>query len=96
MYRAPAALMAATHSSASKWVEGLRELGVFVAVDVAIGHDPFAGSYHGVESPMEKDAEFGVLKFGACEQVVGSGHIACLLRAGLAHGVAQAEEGQRE
>ena len=77
-------------------VEGLRELGVFVAVDVAIGHDPFAGSYHGVEPPMEKDAEFGVLKFGACGQVVGSGHIACLLRAGLARGVAQAEEGQRE
>ena len=43
-------------------IEAVGQMAVFLIVDVAVVHHPFALSQHGVDAPMEEDAEFLVLK----------------------------------
>lgn len=44
------------------WIERVGQLGVLLIIDIAVGHRPFARAEHGVKSPVEENAEFGVLK----------------------------------
>ena len=44
------------------WIKRIGQLGVLPVVDVPVGHRPFARAEHGVKSPVEENAEFGVLK----------------------------------
>ena len=68
----------------ARGIEGLRQLGIFPAVDVLIVHHPFASGEHGIESPVEEDTKLLVLKLFACFAIFNRGLIGCLCPACVA------------
>ena len=56
-------------------VECSGELRIFVAVDVEVGHHPFALPEQGIETPVDEDSETGVGELPPCGDVFGSRHI---------------------
>ena len=44
-------------------IEGVGKFFVFLVIDVFVGHRPFACGKNGIESPVDKYSEFGILKF---------------------------------
>ena len=57
----------------ARGIEASSQFGVLLVVEVVVGHSPFAGGEHGVESPVKEYSELGVLEVFACRDVVGRG-----------------------
>ena len=59
----------------SRGVEASSQLGVFLIVEVVVGHSPFAGGKHSVQTPVKEYSELRVLEVFACCDVVGRGGV---------------------
>ena len=66
----------------ARGIEARRSLAVFGIGDAGILHIPFALGEHGIEAPVEENAETHVGKFLTRLEIFGSGHV-FLLRKGV-------------
>ena len=63
----------------ARGIEPRRQLGILVTVDALIVHHPLAVGQHRINTPVDKNAKFVVLKFLAGLEVFLTGHIGRLL-----------------
>ena len=60
-------------------IETGRQLGILIAVDTLVEHDPLAVGKHGIDTPVDKDTELVVLEFLAGAEVLLAGSVHGLL-----------------
>ena len=63
----------------ARGIEACRQLGILVAVDVLVEHDPLAVGEHRIDAPMDEDTKFIVLELLTGTQVLVSGNVIGLL-----------------